>query len=648
MITFLRRIIGSKIGAGVGLLFLVLLGFFMVSGDVLSNRTSGPVSLFGDGSSTRIGSKSLPEAEVQKRVQRVFEQQRRDNPGMQIGDFLSLDAVPNIYDQLVAALSLSEFARKQGMHVSKRMVDAQIASIPAFHDATGKFSQSAFRQLLAAQNVSEQALRYDIQSELTGRLLVAPTGLGTRVSENMALPYASLLLEAREGRIAAIPSTAFKPGAAPNDKQLQDFYARNAERYAIPEQRKLRYALVDAERFATAATPTDAEIGRYYTDNKPRYAAREVRAINRLILPTESAAKAAAGAASLAEAARANGLSVASFKDQSKDYFAQQNSAAAADMAFAAPQGKIVGPVKLSLGWALIETTAIQKIAEKPLAAVKPEIVTALTGVKRKALLGDLVSKIEDSIANGSTFDEAVKDNGLKVEGTPALLATGQNVQDESYRPSPEVAALIRSGFAMEADDDAQFVPLMADERYALLDVTDIIAPAPPPLAKVKPLITRDYLMHEGAAKARTLAERIKAQMAKGTTLEKALADAGVPLPPAQKVGGKRADLLRQENRPPAEISILFAMATGTVKIMPIPNEQGYFVITLDKIMQGDAAKVPGLVERVRGDIANVVANEYGDQFGRAVQRELGVKRNTAAIARVTAELRRINGVSTQ
>lgn len=648
MISLFRRLIGSKLGAGLALAFLALVAFAFAAGDVSSTGGFGSLTGWGGGSSTKIGGRSLSESEVQSRVQRVFEQQRRDNPGMQVGQFLELGAVPQIYDQLVAGIALAEYAHKQGIHVSKRMVDARIASIPAFQDASGKFSQSLFRQMLAGQNISEQALRNDIEQELTGKLLVSPAGFGTRLSDSMVLPYASLLLEAREGRIAAIPSAVFPPPDKPTDKQLKDFYSRFADRYTVPEQRRLRYAVVDADRFAAAAAPTDSEIAKYHADHPEKYAARETRTIDQLILPSESAAKAAADAGSLAQAAKAGGLSVATLSEVDRAQLAKRSSAEAAAAVFAAPKGKIVGPVKLDLGWALMETTGIQKVAEKPLDTVRDEIVATLTADKSRALLSDFTAKIEDEIANGATFEEAVKDNGLAIETTPMLLATGQSVETEDYKPSADVAPLLKPAFDMEADDDAQFVAVEPQKRYALVDVTDIVAAAPPPLDKIRSVVVQNYMLHQSAAKARTLADRLKAEIDKGKPLDKALAEAGVRLPPAQKVAGRRADLLRGDRRPPAEISILFAMASGTTKIMPIPNDQGYFLIMLDRIEQGDAAKVPGLVDQVRNDIARVVANEYGDQFERAIERDLGVEHNPRVVSRVTQELRRINGATVQ
>lgn len=649
MISFFRRLMSSRLGAALALGFLALVAFAFAAGDISSSGNGlGSFAGFGGGDATRVGSRSLTDSDVQSRVQNAFEQQRSEAPTMQIGQFLAMGAVPEIYDQLVAATALAEFAQQQGIVISKRMIDARIAAIPAFQDASGKFSQTVFRQMLAARSISEKSLRDDIEMELKGQMLLAPAGLGTRLTDSLVLPYASLLLEAREGRIAAIPSIAFKPAAAPTDAQLKGFYTAHADRYTIPEQRRLRYAVVDAERFAAAATPTDSDIAKYYAAHRADYAARETRTVHQLIVPTEAAAKKAMASGSLAQAARAAGLEVATFAQLGKGDFAQQSSAAVANAVYAAPQGKVVGPFKTPLGWAVAEAVAVQRTPEKTLAAVRGPIAETLKAEKRKALLADFVSKVEDDITNGATFEEVVKDNGLKTETTPLLLSSGQNVGNPAYRPSADLAALVKPAFDMDADDDPQFAPVKAQERYALVDVTDVVAPAPPPFDKVKAIVAQQYLLDQGKAKAKALAERLKAQIAKGMPLDKALAGAGVKLPAAQTVGGRRADLLRGDRRPPAEIAILFAMAKGTVKMLPIPNDQGYFLVQLNKVQEGDAARVPGLVGRVRGDIVPVVAAEYGDQFRRAAERQLGVQRDPAAIGRITKALRTANGGGAQ
>src|SRR3546814_7218946 len=119
----------------------------------------------------------------------------------------------------------------------------------------------------------------------------------------------------------------------------------------------------------------------------------------------------------------------------------------------------------------------------------------------------------------------------------------------------------------MSQDDDAQLVPIVAEKRYALAAPGDIQAAAPPPLAKVKPLVAMQYKLAQGNEKAKALAEQIRAKVAKGMKLDEAVASAGVALPRPQVVGGRRADIMRAGQRPPAEVAMLFRSEEHTCEI---------------------------------------------------------------------------------
>ncbi|WP_370174493.1 peptidyl-prolyl cis-trans isomerase [Sphingobium abikonense] len=642
MLSVFRRIIHSKFGAIFAILFLGVIAAAFILGDVTSGQFGG-ASLSGGGTAAKAKGYKLTVAELQDRVQRVFENARRSNPELQIGEFFAQGGGAQVFDQLVQSLALRAYADDQGIHISKRLVDAQIAQIPAFQDAAGNFSNDNFRALLARERLSEQALRDDISREILQRQLLAPIGIGARPSENLVLPYASLLLEGRQGQVAAIPAVAFLDDKDPTDAQLADFYKKNSDRFTIPEQRRIRYAVIDADRFAQASTPSDAEISAYYNQNKANYAASENRSVEQLVLPTEAGAKAIAaqvkGGKSLPQAAQGAGLSVSSLDAQSRAQLTSATSKAVADAVFAAKQGELVGPVRGPLGWLLLRVTAVQDKPARPLTAVRDEIVKVLRVQKEKQLLNDFTAKLEDQIADGGTFDEVAKDNGLTLETTPPLLATGKQVKDMAYVAPADVQPLLPPAFAMSADDDAQLVPITPDKRYALIAPGQIIAAAPPPLAEVKPLVQAQYKLNAGNQKAKALAEQIRAKVAKGTKLADAISQAGVKLPAPQTLGGRRADIMRAEQRPPAEVSILFAMAENSVKTLPISEGRGYFVVQLTKIERGDAKDNPQLLAQVRDQMGEVIGQEYGEQFERAVEKELGVTRNPKAVEQVRAAL---------
>ncbi|MFP5436051.1 MAG: peptidylprolyl isomerase, partial [Alphaproteobacteria bacterium] len=162
---------------------------------------------------------------------------------------------------------------------------------------------------------------------------------------------------------------------------------------------------------------------------------------------------------------------------------------------------------------------------------------------------------------------------------------------------------------------------------------------APPPLAKVKPIVQAQYKLNAGNDKAKALAEQIRAKVAKGMKLADAIAQAGVKLPAPQTLGGKRADIMRGEQRPPAEIAILFSMAANTVKTLPIGQDRGYFVVQLNAIERGDAKNQPELMVQMRDQLGEVIGQEYGQQFERAVEKHLKVTRNANAVEGVRRAL---------
>ena len=136
----------------------------------------------------------------------------------------------------------------------------------------------------------------------------------------MATPYASMLLEAREGEVATVPIEHSRPGLKPTDADLQRYYAANRNRYMVPEQRVLRIARIGPEQVA-GVTASDQEIAAYYKATKRTTRAKETRDLSQAVVQDQAtanaiAARAKAGA-TIAAAPAAN-AAVTSLKDQSR------------------------------------------------------------------------------------------------------------------------------------------------------------------------------------------------------------------------------------------------------------------------------------------------------------------------------------------
>ena len=122
---------------------------------------------------------------------------------------------------------------------------------------------------------------------LLQRYLLTPVAANARIATGMAKPYASMLLESREGQAAAIPLDSFKAGLKPTDADLQQYYSANRNRYMVPEQRVLRFAKSGPEEVGIV-TASDQEVATYYNAHKADYAAKETRSISQAVVPDQA------------------------------------------------------------------------------------------------------------------------------------------------------------------------------------------------------------------------------------------------------------------------------------------------------------------------------------------------------------------------
>ena len=186
-----------------------LAGFAL--GDI-SNFGSGNIG-FGMGSSTlvRVGDQQVSEREMSEAMQRRLQEVRKEKAD---ADYATIAPdFETILSALVDQRALIAFANKFGFPLSKRLVDAEIAQIPGTKGLNGQFSEQAYQQFLAQQRLSDSEVRQIIAGGLLQRLLLTPVATNARVSVGMASPYASMLLESREGEVAAVPWTRSRPAS---------------------------------------------------------------------------------------------------------------------------------------------------------------------------------------------------------------------------------------------------------------------------------------------------------------------------------------------------------------------------------------------------------------------------------------------------
>ena len=641
MLQFFREFFKTGTGVAITLGFLGLIGLAFAGGDIASSGSFGGVA--GGDRVASIGRSKIGTAELAKTATLSVESARRDNPQLTMKSFLAGGGLEQVLAQLLDGSATAAFGDNHRIVAGKRLVDSELAKVSSLQGLDGKFSQSAYQQLLAQRQMTDADVRQDIGQSLITRQVLTPAAYAAGAPADLAQRYAAMLKEQRSGVFAALPSAAFVAKTMPGNAELAGWYTTHKATFMRPEHRTIRWATFSADAVKDVAAPGDAAIAARYQADKAKYAPSESRKLVQLIVPTEAAAKAIAAelahGGTLEGVARAKGLTAATLGPLTREVYGQQAPAALADAVFAATKGARVGPLKGGLGWTLVEVTAIDHQPGRSLEQARAEIAGALATENRRKALSDFAARIDDEFAKGGALSDAAKELGVSLRETPPLTADGKVWGKPAEAAPKELARAIQASFAMETEGKPQIAEIEAGKTFLIYDVSQITAAAPAPLAEVQNDVAAGLRLEQGMAKARAAALQVLAAAKKGTDLATALRALGVPLPATNAVTMSREQMAMMGERVPPAVGLLFAMAPGTVKIMPAPRNSGWLVVRLDKVVPGNVPAGDPLLAAIAPELGKLAGREYVEQLRRAIRAEVGVKRNEAGIKAVQAQL---------
>lgn len=648
MLSIFRGFFNSRVGLIITFTVLGLIALAFGLGDVTGLRSnainSGPTGT----TLVTVGKESIGSNEMKATTERMVAMYRQQYPQLTMEEFITKGGFDQPFENRINTTALAQYGFSQGMRVGRSLADTEITSQPQFKGLDGKFDRELYKQFLAQQRMGDGELHSEIARNMLAQMILAPVmpqSVGRPIAPvSIATPYASMLLEKRTGTVAFIDTKKIPVGAPVTDAEAIAYYQRNIARYTVPERRSVRYAVVSIADLRAKSAPTDAEIAKAYQDQAAKYAPSETRSVRQVVLLDQKsadalAAKVRAGTA-IDAAAKAVGLDAGMLADQTKAAYAGQTSPAIADQVFAATNGAVIGPVKTSLGWAVIHLEKVTKVPGKSLDQAKPDLVKELTDQKTAIAASALRAQISDAIANNATLDEIAQKMALTLQSSPALDVQGNDPDAKTpppAQPDPVRLALSAVAFQAEADDNPQLAPIDKEGGFALVKLDKIMPAAPRPLASVIDEVKKNFIVDRQVQTGRTIATGVMNKVNKGVPLAKALAETGLVLDATKPMAANRGQLFTSKPAPP--IILMFGMAQGTARMIQAPYKGGWFVVVTDTIERGDARGKPDIVAKMRSDLGATAADEYAQQFVRAVRNQVGVKRNDAAINALRTEM---------
>lgn len=643
MLQSFRTFFQSRWGVGVTLGFLALIALAFASGDIVG---SGGLGSFGANSTVaKVGNEKIDAAEVERSAQTILSRMRQNDPTANMESFLARGGLEDLLNYLIDRKAARQWASDHDIHVGDRLIDSEIAKIQRIQAPDGRVDPGLYRQFLGERGVSDAEFRREIAEDLIARQLTAANSLGVQVPTKAAIRYAGVVLERRKGSIVTLPAASFAPAGAPSDAEITAWYDSHKGEYALPERRTIRYVTFGESALKSVPAPSDAEIAARYNATKAKYAASDSRRLSQLVLPTEAAARAVAAEVAagktLEAAAAPKGLSVASLGALGKEEYAIQASADAANAAFAATKGKVVGPFKAALGWLVVRVDGSEGTAGKTLAQARPELVKELTEEKRRAAVAEFSARIEDDLANGANLPDLARDMGLEVRETAPLLANGTIFGKPGEAAPNEVTPVLQAAFGMESERQPQLTEVDPGKAFIIFDAGTITPAAPPALATIRQQVSTDVQLAKGATAAKAAAEKLQAQLQKGVPVDKAVAALGIALPPVDHVDKARMEVQAQGQNASKPEMLLFSMAKGKVRLLGAPRNRGWYVVSVSDVIPGAVTANDPRLAALRSSLQGAYGTEYTDQLSAAMRGEVGATRNEA---NVTALRKRLGG----
>ncbi len=638
MITFFRRFFQSKFGIAITLAFLGLIAFAFASSDVANTGTFGGVS--GGDRVAVVGDEKISTSDLASAANTAAANARRQNPTISMPAFVEQGGLEDVLAQLIEQTSISEFAERYGLRAGTNLVNSEIINIPAFRGADGNFDDTAYRQTLQQQGLSDAMVRDDLRSGLLARQLLVPGAFGGKVPDKFAIRYASLVKERRRGSIGVVPSLVFAPTDDPTEAQLSAFYEETRGDYIRPERRVIRYFTFGDDALGSLSPPTDQEVAARYEENSAEYAPSESRRVTQLIVPTQQAANAirdrVQGGGSLEVAAREAGLQTVTLGPIDLSELTGQTSAAVAQAVFEADRGAIATPARSGLGFHVARIDAVERKAGRSLDQVRGEIVATLTEEKRRNALADLAETIEEQAETGVSLPEIAGEIDAEPKSTRPITGAGV-IYGTQQRTDPLLAPALQTAFQME-EGEPQLAILEPGRTFLVYEVTEITPSASAPLAEIRERVVVGWRLSEGLKLAKEASERIMKRVAEGSTLAAAVRAEEKTMPPVQSINRSREEL-GQGQQVTAPLALMFSMAQGTIKRLEAPQDAGWFLVQLDDIEAGTISRDDPQFAQVQQELNQLMSREYSDQLRKAIQAEIGVERNDTAIDAVRRQL---------
>jgi peptidyl-prolyl cis-trans isomerase D len=465
----------------------------------------------------KVAGVEISQADFAREFQNALNQQSQGGQKMSVQDALAQGLDAQVLDRLIFQQIVWQAATDAGIEMPEDSVIDDIRNIQIFQ-RSGVFDEFAFKGFLQqAQMTQEQFV--DVMKADGARRTLMEALLGPIAVPDVETDlYYRYQTEKRDADFFQIVAERL-PVDAPSDADVKAYYDAHHESFMAPEYRSFAVLSVSPADLQSGIEVSDADLKAAYEQSKNLYQQPEKRALAQIVVDSEDAANALKkkidGGETFAAAAKEAGKaeSDTSLGDMTEADLTAIN-ADLAKAAFSAEKPGIVGPVKSPFGWHIIDVLKITPASTKPIDEVQDQLKADIVKERAKDKMFDLTAKIQDALSAGSALDQIATEFKAKLVNFTAIDAAGRTADGKTAENLPS-QPVIDQAFATQPGAYPEMKPL-EDGSYYVVRVDSVTPATLKPYDVAKADAQKDLTAERQADAAKTLAEKLKDQAAKG------------------------------------------------------------------------------------------------------------------------------------
>lgn len=579
-----------------------------------------------------VGPRVVTQAELQNEYNRQLNQLRLAyGAGIDSETARALGLVDRVVSDVIGRGLFSVYTHRIGMRVGDEAVRQVIQSDTAFRNDLGQFDRGRFDAWLSRNGMSEGMLVGRLRDDIARGQLTTSLVAGVQAPQTLVTAIHDHRAETRVAETLRIVATDMTQVAAPDDAALEAFFAENPDRYQAPEYRAVTLLTLSPEDLAKEIRIPDEEIAEGFEARKAEFDVPEKRQLDQIVFPTQEAAQAAAeklaaGGDFAAIAKEATGGDPIDLGTLDKAGLAR-TFPQLADAAFTAPEGQVTPPTETMLGWHIVRVRSVEPGKEATLAEHRDAVAHDLALQQAHDSIVSIANQLEDELAGGAALDEAAAKLDLPVTKIEGIDASGLDPSGTAVPAATAEPSLPGVVFATESGEQSPLSEA-ADGGYFVLRVDGITPAATRPFADVRAQVTADWLADAWAKAAAEKANAIVTRVNAGESLAAVAAELGAEVKTSKPVTRDGSDAAA--NLPADAVQQLFALAADETAVVADGNDQ--IVVRLKETTEPADGADPQATAELRGTLRADIANDIVSQFMAALQQDIEVSVNDAAI----------------